>query len=100
MLEKITLNILGEGKSESELRKKIFDKVRSIVSTNSSEELTPKELDSYIEKVARNAYKVIDKDIEDLKYLGLSEDEIFELTIVAAFSAGETRVKIATSLLD
>jgi hypothetical protein len=100
MLEKITLNLLGKGKSKVELRKKIFDKVKNIVNTDSSEELASKELNNYVEKIARNAYKVVDKDIESLKSLDLTEDEIFELTVVAAFSAGESRVKVATSLLD
>ena len=40
------------------------------------------------------------KDIGVLKSSGMTEDEIFELTVVAAFSAGETRVKLATDLLN
>lgn len=47
----------------------------------------PGPLESYIQKVARNAYKVIDEDIEALKDGGYSEESIFELTIACALGA-------------
>jgi len=99
MLSKITSRILGEGKSPVKLRQKIFDKVKRIVHTNASEEIAPKEADSYIEKVARHAYKVIDSDIAALTASGMTEEEAFELTVVAAVSAGAARVELATHLL-
>ena len=62
MLEKIKTSILGKGKSNPELREKIYQKVAKIVTTNTSEVLEAKGLEVYIEKIARNAYKVMDKD--------------------------------------
>jgi alkylhydroperoxidase family enzyme len=100
MLENIISNILGKGKSELGLRKRIHEKVKNIVTTNTSDSLASNELNVYVEKIARNAYKVVDEDIATLKELGMTEDEIFEFTIVAAVSAGEARVKLATNLLD
>jgi alkylhydroperoxidase/carboxymuconolactone decarboxylase family protein YurZ len=39
---------------------------------------------SLIDKVAKYAYKVTDKDIESVKASGVTEDQIFELVICAA----------------
>ncbi|NOQ72699.1 MAG: hypothetical protein GQ574_11885 [Crocinitomix sp.] len=100
MLKKIVLNILGKGASELALRKQTYKKVNSIVNTDRSEPLLPNTLDNYVEKVARNAYKVLDEDIAALKTAGFSEDEIFELTVTAALSAGAARVELASNLLD
>ncbi len=38
-----------------------------------------------VDKVARTAWKVSDEDVAAAKAAGLTEDEIFELTIAAAF---------------
>ncbi|OJJ15845.1 hypothetical protein BKI52_36615 [marine bacterium AO1-C] len=100
MLEKVILSILGVGKSKSDLRKQTLEKVRSIVKKDTSEDLEPASLNTYVEKVARNAYKVLDRDLEAMKTDGFSEDEIYELSIVAAFAAGEARVKLVTELLE
>jgi hypothetical protein len=43
-------------------------------------------------KVARNAYKVTDEDIEFLKSQGYSEDALFEITLSAALGAGMVRL--------
>jgi alkylhydroperoxidase family enzyme len=48
-------------------------------------------LEEYLQKVARNAYKVVDEDIASLHQEGLSEDAIWELTVVAALAAGTHR---------
>lgn len=100
MLEKIVLSILGVGKAAHELRKQTLEKVRSIVNKDASEVLEPASLDAYVEKVSRHAYKVLDRDIEAMKTDSFSEDEIYELSVIAAFAAGEARVKLATALLD
>ncbi|HAS45266.1 MAG TPA: hypothetical protein DCS93_32585 [Microscillaceae bacterium] len=99
MLEKIILSILGVGKSKSDLRKQTLEKVRNIVRRDTSDDLAPALLNTYVDKVARHAYKVVDRDLEALKTDGFSEDEIFELTVTAAFAAGEARVKLVTELL-
>lgn len=53
----------------------------------------PQELVPYIKKVALYAYKTTDKDIEALRALGYSEDELFELTLSAALGAGMARLE-------
>jgi len=47
---------------------------------------------AYVETVRRNAYRVTDAQVEALQAAGLSEDEIFELTVAAAVGAGLERL--------
>lgn len=44
----------------------------------------PEPLKTLIDKVAKHAYEVTDKDIESVKASGISEDQLFELVICAA----------------
>jgi alkylhydroperoxidase family enzyme len=59
----------------------------------------PQELAPYIKKVALHAYKTTDKDIEALRALGYSEDQLFELTLSAALGAGMVRLKCGLAAL-
>lgn len=53
----------------------------------------PAALQTYVDKVARHAYKVTDEDVEVLKRAGYSEDAIFELTGAAALGAAILRLE-------
>lgn len=53
----------------------------------------PEALRVYVDKVARHAYKVTDRDVEELKAAGYSEDAIFEITLSAALGAGMSRLE-------
>ena len=53
----------------------------------------PEALRSYVDKVARHAYKVTDRDLDDLKRAGYSTDAIFEITVSAALGAGLSRLE-------
>jgi alkylhydroperoxidase family enzyme len=59
----------------------------------------PPELAPYLEKVRLHAYEVTDRDIDRLKALGFSEDEIFEQTVSAAVAAGLERLDAGLSVL-
>ena len=48
----------------------------------------PADLTAYVDKVTLHAYKVTDKDIQQLIAAGYSEDAIFEITLCAAVGAG------------
>jgi alkylhydroperoxidase family enzyme len=52
----------------------------------------PDDLRSYVDKVAQNAYKVTDADVDALRDAGYSEDAIFELTLAAALGAAQARL--------
>ena len=59
----------------------------------------PDAAQAYTEKVRRHAYKVVDRDVEELKSAGWSEDEIFELTVATALGAGLSRLEHARRVL-
>jgi alkylhydroperoxidase family enzyme len=48
---------------------------------------------AYVEKVRAGAYAVTDADVEALAAAGLSEDEIFELTVSTAVDVGLGRLE-------
>ena len=50
--------------------------------------IVPPVAEGYLRKVRGGAYTVTDRDISDLRAAGLSEDEIFELTVSAAVGVG------------
>jgi alkylhydroperoxidase family enzyme len=60
----------------------------------------PVELKSYVEKVAKHAYRVTDADIEALKRAGHSEDAIFEVTAAAALGAAILRLERGLIILN
>jgi alkylhydroperoxidase family enzyme len=53
----------------------------------------PEALRAYVDKVARHAYKVTERDLDELKQTGYSEDAIFEITLSAALGAGRSRLE-------
>ena len=59
----------------------------------------PPEMQPYLEKVRLQAYKVTDRDVEQLKAAGFSEDEIFEHTVSTAVAAGLERLDAALATL-
>ena len=60
----------------------------------------PAELSGYLEKVRLHAYKVTDRDVDDLKAAGFSEEEIFEHTVSAAVAAGLERLDAGLGTLS
>jgi alkylhydroperoxidase family enzyme len=59
----------------------------------------PVEMARYLEKVQLHAYKVTDRDVQELKAAGFSEDAIFEHTVAAATAAGLDRLEAGLSVL-
>ena len=59
----------------------------------------PPEMDGYLEKVRDRAYSVVDRDIEELKEAGFSEDEIFEQTVAVAIAEGLRRLDRADAVI-
>lgn len=60
----------------------------------------PPALTPYVDKVSRTAYKVTERDLAALTQAGLSEDQIFELTVAAAVGAALGRFEKTLELLD
>jgi hypothetical protein len=59
----------------------------------------PPEMAPYLEKVRERAYSVADRDIDDLKALGFSEDAIFEQTVAVAIAEGLRRLDRASAVI-
>jgi hypothetical protein len=59
----------------------------------------PDAMAGYLGKVHERAYTVVDGDVEALKAVGLSEDEIFEQTVAAAIGEGLRRLDRANEVL-
>lgn len=84
----------GSGDSNPELRRAVEQRAAAHASRQSGGGgLLPQEVGSYVDKIARHAYKVTDADIEALRDAGYSEDAIFELTLSAALGAGMARLE-------
>jgi alkylhydroperoxidase family enzyme len=49
-------------------------------------------LAAYLEKVRKHAYKVTDEEVAALRAAGATDDELFELTVAAAFGAAKERL--------
>ena len=69
------------------------DLIAALESAARPKRQSPAELDAYLEKVRLYAYKVVDRDVEQLKAAGFSEDEIFEHTVSVAVEAGLGRLR-------
>src|SRR5690348_13282013 len=60
----------------------------------------PEDLQSYVQKIIKYAYKVTDEDVQLLLRAGYSEEQIFELTVSAALGAGLARLKRGLESLE
>jgi alkylhydroperoxidase family enzyme len=53
----------------------------------------PAAAEAYVDTVRRYAYRTTDAQVEALLDAGLSQDEVFELTVAAAVGAGLQRLE-------
>jgi hypothetical protein len=59
----------------------------------------PASMRDYLDKVHTRAYAITDADVDALKAAGLTEDEIFEQTVVVALTEGLRRLDIAERVI-
>ena len=59
----------------------------------------PEAMAPYLAKVREHAYTVTDSDVERLEDAGVSEDEIFELTVATAIAQGLHRLDVAMAVI-
>jgi alkylhydroperoxidase family enzyme len=59
----------------------------------------PPDAAAYVDKVRRHAYLVTDDDVDALRSAGYSEDQIFEITVAAAYGAGAERLQAGLDAL-
>jgi len=59
----------------------------------------PGEMAAYLEKVRDRAYTIADRDVDELKAAGFSEDAIFEQTVAVAIAEGLRRIDRASEVI-
>jgi alkylhydroperoxidase family enzyme len=79
----------GQGLASVEARRAAFDNIG-----------VDERVRSLVDKVSRHAWKVTDADIADARAEGLSEQEIFELTICAALGQSTRQLETALAAVD
>ena len=89
----------NRGDTSPELRRAIESYAGNLSRNRQTMEAIPPELETYVGKVTLYAYKVTDEEIAELKALGYTEDELFEITISAALGAGRTRLEYGLAAL-
>lgn len=90
----------GEGETQTTLRASIREKIIQEVNTGKTSSLDNPTLNNYLEKLAHDPQKILDKDIFQLKAEGFSEDAIYEITVTAAWAAGNSRLHKAMDLIN
>jgi alkylhydroperoxidase family enzyme len=73
-----------------------IDELRALAAAASP---APAAMDAYLAKVHERAYTVVDRDVEEMKEAGVSEDEIFEHTVAAALAEGLRRLDRAEAVI-
>ncbi len=101
LLDKMVDRILnGPGEADKNLRQAVANRAEGISLDSGMLADIPDDLKEWVEKVARHAYKTTDEDVDSLKTAGYSEDQIFELTVVAAYGAAKARLDAALAVVD
>ena len=86
--------------SSPELRQAVYDYTAALTRREPFAGVVPAAAEPYLRKVALSAYKVLDRDVDAMGAAGMSTGEMFEMTVVAAVSAGATRMEIALAALE
>jgi hypothetical protein len=55
---------------------------------------------AFVAKAHEHAYRITDREVEELKHGGWSEDQIFELCIAASFGAADRRLCAALRAIE
>jgi alkylhydroperoxidase family enzyme len=77
----------------------VADPIADLRARVAAAETPREELAPYLAKVRSGAYLVTDDDVEELKRAGLTEDEIFEATVVTATAEGLNRLDAASRVI-
>ena len=92
--------VLGEdGHSERTLRQNLFDFAKAAADADTEAPELISELQSFTDKLVHHPYKMLDRDIDNLKSAGYSEDQLFEMTLATAIGAGVGRLSLTQRLI-
>jgi hypothetical protein len=100
-LKKVLEVLLGDGGSRPDLRRAAATRAAELSGGSlPAAGALPDSLTAWVDKVARNAWKITDEDVAALRAAGFDEDAIFEITIAAATGAALARYQIAARAID
>ena len=100
-VKRVLDSILGHaGFMAQTKRQSVFDFAQAAAGISIAYEAIPAELLPFVEKVVYSPYKVVDRDIEQLKAIGYNEDQIFEMTVALAVGAGTGRLALTQRLIE
>ena len=100
-VKRVLDSILGHaGYLDQNKRQSVFDFAQAAAGISIEHEAISAELLPFVEKVVQSPYKVVDRDIEQLKTLGYNEDQIYEMTIALALGAGTGRLALTQILIE
>jgi alkylhydroperoxidase/carboxymuconolactone decarboxylase family protein YurZ len=87
-------------RSSPDVRHRVYQYVAALTRNETPPASVPAVAEPYLRKVALHAYKVLDREMDAIRAAGSSVDEAFEMTVVAAVSAGVTRMELALAALE
>jgi hypothetical protein len=87
-------------RSSPDVRHAAYQYVAALTRAEPPASALPAAAEPYLRKVALHAYKVLDREVEAMRTAGSSVDEVFEITVAAAVSAGVTRMELALAALE
>lgn len=90
----------GEGHTAPELRQTIASRAASHAGGRPPAAKLPAELADYVDTVAGRAYETRDDQFMALREAGLSEEEIFEITLSVALGSGLERLERGLAVLE
>ena len=90
----------GPGVTASALRQRVCAYAQSLTGRPNAGANFEGALATWVEKVARYAYRTLPEEVEAMKQEGKSEDEIFELTVATALGAASGRYDRALECIE
>ena len=79
----------GFGRAAQALRQSVFDRAKALCRGAEDNGDMSKAVSRWTEKISGASYKVVESDIDALREEGLSDLEIFELTVTASVAAAD-----------
>jgi alkylhydroperoxidase family enzyme len=93
-VKKLVAKVLqGAGHTPAPLRQAVEAAAACDSGARRPDAALPADLQAYVAKVSRHAYKITDQDVDALKEAGYSEDAIYEITVCAALGAALARLE-------